>query len=62
MAKTTERLSALKVTGPQSACYFADGGNLYLRVSASDARGWIFRFAMQGRTRDMGLGSFSESA
>ncbi|MFZ2068519.1 MAG: integrase arm-type DNA-binding domain-containing protein [Xanthobacteraceae bacterium] len=40
--------------------YFADGGNLYFRVAPSGARGWIFRFALGGRTRDMGLGAYPE--
>jgi integrase len=60
MAKTMERLSALRVTALKSPGYFADGGNLYLRITPSGARGWIFRYAINGRTRDMGLGAFPE--
>ncbi len=35
----------------------ADGDNLYLQVSASGAKSWIFRFHREGKNRDLGLGS-----
>ncbi len=60
VAKTSERLSALKVAGLRQPGYFADGANLYFRVAQSGAVGWIFRFTSQGRTRDMGLGAYPE--
>jgi Arm DNA-binding domain len=60
MAKTSERLSALKVANQKAPGYYADGGNLYFRVAPGGARGWIFRFSRHGRTRDMGLGGFPE--
>jgi integrase len=69
MAQTIGRLSALKVAKLTKPGYYADGGNLYFRIAPpsknSDpvrqpigARGWIFRFALGGRTRDMGLGAY----
>jgi integrase len=36
---------------------YADGGGLYLQVTHAGARSWIFRFAINGRERAMGLGS-----
>ena len=33
-----------------------DGGGLYLQVSAGGAKSWIFRFMLDGHTREMGLG------
>jgi integrase len=36
----------------------ADGGGLYLRVSPTDARSWIFRYTLGGKRRDMGLGNY----
>jgi integrase len=37
-----------------------DGGGLYLQVTESGARTWIYRFkAPSGRTREMGLGSLN---
>lgn len=35
----------------------ADGGGLYLQVSASGAKSWVFRFALHTQKREMGLGS-----
>ncbi|WP_313573707.1 Arm DNA-binding domain-containing protein [Brevundimonas sp.] len=35
---------------------YADGGGLYLQVSRSGTKSWIFRFALSGREREMGLG------
>lgn len=58
MAQTIGRLSAIKVSKLKDRGYFADGGNLYFRVAPSGARGWIFRFGLGGRTRDMGLGAY----
>ncbi|MGB7098569.1 MAG: Arm DNA-binding domain-containing protein, partial [Xanthobacteraceae bacterium] len=72
MAQTIGRLSAIKVAKLKEPGYYADGGNLYFRVApppqgpggfakpASGARGWIFRFALSGRTRDMGLGAYPD--
>jgi Arm DNA-binding domain len=54
------RLSAVKVQGLKSPGYYADGGNLYFRVTDRGSRGWIFRFAMGRKTRDMGLGSYPD--
>jgi integrase len=34
----------------------SDGNGLYLRVQNSGAKGWIFRFQLNGRRREMGLG------
>jgi integrase len=52
------KLSAVKVTNLKGPGYFADGDRLYFRIAPSGARGWIFRFTVQNRTRDMGLGSY----
>ncbi len=55
MARTLNKLSAtaLKTKGPGR---HADGGGLYLQVSASGARSWLFRYTREGRAREMGLG------
>jgi integrase len=36
-----------------------DGGGLYLVVSSSSARSWMFRYTLFGHRREMGLGSAS---
>ena len=35
----------------------ADGGNLYLNVTATGARSWVLLYKLGGRQREMGLGS-----
>jgi integrase len=38
----------------------ADGEGLYLRVQASGAKGWIFRFQLNGKRREMGIGTLAD--
>lgn len=58
MARTRNRLSAIKVSGCKDPGYYADGGNLYLKVGPTGAKSWIFRFTREKRTRDAGLGAY----
>ena len=34
-----------------------DGGGLYLRVTKSGTKSWIYRFQLSGKRREMGLGA-----
>jgi integrase len=36
--------------------YYCDGGGLWLQISAFDTKNWVFRFTLNGKTREMGLG------
>ena len=56
MARQIGRLSALAVNRVTSRGYLADGGGLYLQISASGAKSWVFRYRDAGRLREMGLG------
>jgi hypothetical protein len=60
--KLERQLSPLKVKNAKKPGMYADGGCLYLQVTpAKDGkrfnRSWIFRYRVNGRLRDMGLGS-----
>lgn len=58
MAKGTGKLTALRVAKAGKRGYLSDGGNLYLQVSATGAKSWVFRFRQKdGRLREHGLGS-----
>jgi integrase len=57
MPKRAAGLTARQVETRRLPGLFADGGGLYLQVTASGARSWIFRYQLAGRRRDMGLGS-----
>ncbi len=52
-----KQLSALKVDRLKTPGYYLDGGGLYLQVSKAGTKSWIFRFTLNGRPREMGLGS-----
>ena len=56
MPRTLNRLSPLKVQKLKRKGLHADGGGLYLRVSDSGTKAWMFRFGDGGKLRDMGLG------
>lgn len=59
MAKTRNRLSAAFVKNAKSGVHH-DGGGLYLqctpRPGGSVGKSWLYRFAIDGRERRMGLG------
>jgi integrase len=50
------RLTALKVKTASPGIY-SDGGGLYLCVSSSLTRTWVYRFSWRGARPEMGLGS-----
>jgi hypothetical protein len=56
MARASNKLSAVEVKGISLRGMYHDGGGLYLQVSAGGAKSWIFRFMLDGRSREMGLG------
>src|SRR5262245_37941605 len=53
------RLSAVGVKSIDRKGMYHDGGGLYLQVSAGGAKSWIYRFMLDGRPREMGLGPLS---
>jgi integrase len=56
MARPEKRLTARTVETIKKPGLHADGAGLYLHVSPSGAKSWIFRWKHDGRLRDMGLG------
>jgi len=56
VTRTLNRLSALKVARAKQPGMYADGGGLYLRVAEGGSKQWVFRYAVDTRDRDMGLG------
>jgi Arm DNA-binding domain len=51
------KLTALAVTQAKRRSYYGDGGGLFLQVSASEAKSWVFRFKEAGKLHEMGLGA-----
>lgn len=56
MARSHKKLSSKQVATLKRAGYWSDGGGLYLQVSPSRAKSWVFRYTRNHRTREMGLG------
>jgi integrase len=57
MAHSINKLSARFVQTTQKPGKVADGGGLYLQVSKTGSKSWLFRFMLNGCSREMGLGS-----
>ncbi len=55
-----KRLSALKVKKIEQAGWYPDGAGLYLQVSPTVTKSWVYRYSIGGRGRRHGLGSTSE--
>lgn len=51
-------LTALEIRNAKPGM-LADGGGLYLYVKAGGAKSWIFRFQVNGKRREMGLGALA---
>jgi integrase-like protein/Arm domain-containing DNA-binding protein len=56
MTRSLNRLTSLKVARTKTPGIYADGGSLYLRIAEGGSKQWIFRYVVNGRLRDMGLG------
>lgn len=59
MVRFLNRLKALHLSKLTTPGMYPDGGGLYLQVSRSGTQSWIYRFALNGKKREMGLGSAS---
>lgn len=57
MARTVEKLTALTVSRAKTPGYFGDGAGLYLQVSKTGTKSWIFRYTRERKQREMGLGA-----
>jgi integrase len=56
MARTIGKLTPAKVKSSSKPGLYGDGAGLYLNVGPSGSKSWLFRFMLQGRAREMGLG------
>jgi integrase len=56
MARLIQKLTPLTVTRTTTPGYHGDGAGLWLQVSKTGSKSWIFRYTLAGRAREMGLG------
>ncbi|MCW2317640.1 integrase [Rhodoblastus acidophilus] len=57
MAITLNRLNAKTVAAITSPGRHSDGGGLYLSVSKTGGKSWVFFYKLNGRQREMGFGA-----
>lgn len=57
MARQINKLSDRGVRAQHKSGRYADGNGLYLQVSKSGSKSWIFRYMIDAKPREMGLGS-----
>ena len=57
MARTIAKLTDLEVRKLSEPGLYGDGAGLYLQVSSSGTKSWIYRFMLNGKSREMGLGA-----
>jgi integrase len=55
-----EKLTTLQVRKAKAPGMYGDGKGLWLCVGAGGAKSWVFRFMLNGRAREMGIGSCSD--
>lgn len=59
MARKINKLSDRGVKAEKNQGRYADGNGLYLQVSKSGSKSWLYRFMLDGNSREMGLGSIA---
>ena len=62
MAKQTHRLTALQVKKLSKPGWYPDGAGLYLQVSNSNSKSWVYRYEKAGKERRHGPTSGVSSA
>jgi Phage integrase central domain/Arm DNA-binding domain len=59
MSNKVNKLSPRAVANAKRPGLYGDGGGLYLQVSTTGTKSWLFRYKAGGRGRYMGLGSLT---
>ena len=57
MARLIQQLTEAKIRALTNVGLHHDGAGLYLQIRPGGARSWIYRYRLNSRTRDMGLGA-----
>lgn len=60
MAKKTNKLTTLQVKKTSTYGFYPDGNGLYLQVSKTGSKSWVFRYELNGKDRRQGLGSVTD--
>jgi len=57
VSRALNKLTARQISTLKEAGRHADGGGLYLRITAAGSRSWVFMVTTDGRRAEIGLGS-----
>ena len=60
MARLIQQLTEAKIRTLAKVGLHHDGSGLCLQVRPGGARSWIYRYRLNNRTRDMGLGALAD--
>src|ERR671913_352937 len=60
MARQLHTLSARTISTLTKPGRHSDGGGLYLNVTGTGARSWVFMWKVAGKRREIGLGSLRD--
>jgi integrase len=60
MGRSLNKLSARAVETETKRGLHGDGGGLWLQVSPSETKSWVFRFTLRGTSRTMGFGPYPD--
>ncbi|WP_315926157.1 tyrosine-type recombinase/integrase [Mesorhizobium sp. SP-1A] len=58
MARTLNKLSDVAVKATKKPGRHSDGGGLYLNVSPTGTKSWLFMWVVDGKRREMGMGAY----
>jgi integrase len=50
------KLNSIAITKTKEPGYYGDGGGLWLQIAKGGSKSWVFRFTLNGKRREMGLG------
>ncbi|MBT9097659.1 integrase arm-type DNA-binding domain-containing protein [Methylovulum psychrotolerans] len=57
MKRNSKVLTVKKVDSLKEPGYYGDGGNLYLQISGTGSKSWLFIYRREGKKHEIGLGS-----
>ncbi|MBK6973246.1 MAG: integrase arm-type DNA-binding domain-containing protein [Sterolibacteriaceae bacterium] len=56
MGRTIQKLTPLSISRATKPGLYGDGAGLYLQIGPTGGKSWLFRFMLNGKAREMGLG------
>jgi integrase len=60
MGRTINKLTAKTVAALSAPGYYGDGNGLWLQISKYGTKNWVYRFTLNSKSREMGLGPVTD--